>query len=87
MLTRSELDPCREQQNQSSDPNQRSLGELLVENQFVTANQIQRIRKLTLPMHWGTDSLNVSVVTGIFLNHFTRDAAIAAGREDRRLSS
>ena len=34
-------------------------------------------RKLTLPMHWGTDSLNVSVATGIFLYHFTRDAAIA----------
>ena len=46
LLTRPELDHCREQQNQSSDPNQRSLGELLVENQFITANQIQRIRKL-----------------------------------------
>ena len=46
LVTRSELDHCRELQNQSSDPNQRSLGDLLVENQFVTANQVRRIRKL-----------------------------------------
>lgn len=30
-------------------------------------------RKITLPMHRGTDSLNVAVATGIFLYHFTRD--------------
>ena len=29
-------------------------------------------RKITIPMHWGTDSLNVAVATGIFLYHFTR---------------
>jgi serine/threonine-protein kinase len=40
------LDACREQQKQSSDPNQRSLSQLLVENQYVTLNQVQRIRKL-----------------------------------------
>src|SRR5438045_2055216 len=30
-------------------------------------------RRLTIPMHWGTDSLNVAVAAGIFLYHFTRD--------------
>ena len=30
-------------------------------------------RKITIPMHWGTDSLNVAVATGIFLYHFTRE--------------
>ncbi|OYW15328.1 MAG: hypothetical protein B7Z55_15105 [Planctomycetales bacterium 12-60-4] len=29
-------------------------------------------RRLTIPMHPGTDSLNVAVAAGIFLHHFTR---------------
>jgi tRNA G18 (ribose-2'-O)-methylase SpoU len=29
-------------------------------------------RKVTIPMHHGTDSLNVAVAAGIFLYHFTR---------------
>ncbi len=45
LATRTELDFCREQQKQSSDPNQRSLADLLVENQFITANQAKRIRR------------------------------------------
>src|SRR5215213_7550259 len=45
LATRTEIDFCREQQKQSSDPNQRSLADLLVDNQFITANQAKRIRK------------------------------------------
>ena len=30
-------------------------------------------RRVTIPMKLGTDSLNVSVATGIFLYHFTRE--------------
>ena len=45
LATRGEIDFCREQQKQSSDPNQRSLGDLLIENNFITANQAKRIRK------------------------------------------
>src|SRR5438067_7441025 len=44
LATRTEVDFCREQQKQSSDPNQRSLADLLVENQFITINQAKRIR-------------------------------------------
>src|SRR5438105_9331711 len=44
LATRTEIDYCREQQKQSSDPNQRSLTDLLVENSFITANQAKRIR-------------------------------------------
>ncbi len=33
-------------------------------------------RRVTIPMQWGTDSLNVAVATGVFLYHFTRDAAL-----------
>jgi eukaryotic-like serine/threonine-protein kinase len=44
LATRTEIDFCREQQKQSSDPNQRSLADLLVENSFITANQAKRIR-------------------------------------------
>jgi tRNA G18 (ribose-2'-O)-methylase SpoU len=28
-------------------------------------------RRVTIPMHYGTDSLNVAVAAGIFLYHFT----------------
>jgi TrmH family RNA methyltransferase len=30
-------------------------------------------RRITIPMHLGTDSLNVMVAAGIFLYHFTRE--------------
>jgi serine/threonine protein kinase len=45
LATRTEIDFCREQQKQSSDPNQRSLADLLVDHQFITSNQAKRIRK------------------------------------------
>jgi serine/threonine-protein kinase len=45
LATRTEIDFCREQQKQSSDPNQRSLADLLVDHQFITPNQAKRIRK------------------------------------------
>src|SRR5688572_1134153 len=44
LATRTEIEFCREQQKQASDPNQRSLADLLVEHQFITANQAKRIR-------------------------------------------
>jgi tRNA G18 (ribose-2'-O)-methylase SpoU len=33
-------------------------------------------RKVTIPMHLGTDSLNVAVAAGIFLYHFTRESVM-----------
>ncbi len=45
LATRTEVEFCREQQKQSSDPNQRSLADLLVEHAFITVNQAKRIRK------------------------------------------
>lgn len=33
-------------------------------------------RRVTIPMKLGTDSLNVSVAAGVFLYHFTREAAL-----------
>lgn len=44
LATKTEVEFCREQQKQSSDPNQRSLTDLLVEHQFITSNQAKRIR-------------------------------------------
>src|SRR5688572_22937809 len=44
LATRTEIEFCREQQKQSSDPNQRSLADLLVEHAFITINQAKRIR-------------------------------------------
>src|SRR5688500_13392657 len=44
LATRSEIDFCREQQKQASDPMQRSLADLLVEHAFITVNQAKRIR-------------------------------------------
>lgn len=46
LATRTEIEFCREQQKQSSDPNQRSLADLLVEHSFITVNQAKRIRGL-----------------------------------------
>ena len=44
LASRTEVDFCREQMKQSSDPNQRSLADLLVEHSFITVNQAKRIR-------------------------------------------
>ncbi len=44
LATRTEVEFCREQQKQSSDPNQRSLADLLIEHNFITINQAKRIR-------------------------------------------
>lgn len=44
--TRTEVEFCREQQKQASDPNQRSLTDLLVEHNFMTPNQAKRLRQI-----------------------------------------
>src|SRR3954451_17645672 len=44
LATKTEIEFCREQQKQASDPNQRSLADLLIENNFITVNQAKRIR-------------------------------------------
>ena len=44
LATTQELDFCREQQKQGSDPNQRSIADLLIENNFITPTQARRIR-------------------------------------------
>jgi serine/threonine protein kinase len=44
LASTAELEFCREQQKQSSDPNQRSLADLLVEHSFITPTQARRIR-------------------------------------------
>jgi eukaryotic-like serine/threonine-protein kinase len=44
LASTNEVEFCREQQKQASDPNQRSLADLLVEHSFITVNQAKRIR-------------------------------------------
>src|ERR1700750_231483 len=44
LATRTEIEFCREQQKQASDPKNPSLTDLLVEHSFITANQAKRIR-------------------------------------------
>src|SRR5437762_2276458 len=46
LATRTEIEFCREQQKQASDPNQRSIADLLVEHNFITVNQAKRIRSI-----------------------------------------
>jgi eukaryotic-like serine/threonine-protein kinase len=46
LVTRNEIEFCREQQKQSSDPNARSLTDLLVEHSFLTVNQAKRVRQV-----------------------------------------
>ncbi len=45
LATQTEIEFCREQQKQSSDPSQRSLADLLIEHAFITANQAKRIKR------------------------------------------
>lgn len=45
LLTPDELYQCREQLKQGSDPNQRSLTDVLVHQDYITAEQAQRLRK------------------------------------------
>ena len=56
LATSTEIDFCREQQKQSSDPNQRSLADLLVEHSFITVNQAKRIRS-QLDMRKGSSQI------------------------------
>ena len=44
LATKTEVDFCKEQQKQASDPNQRSLADVLIEHNFITVNQAKRIR-------------------------------------------
>src|SRR5688572_28592536 len=44
LATRTEIEFCREQQKQASDPLQRSLADILIEHNFITVNQAKRIR-------------------------------------------
>jgi eukaryotic-like serine/threonine-protein kinase len=45
LASRQEVDLVREQLKQSSDPNQRSLTDLLIENGFITSSQATRVRR------------------------------------------
>jgi len=45
LASKHEVESAREQLKQSSDPNQRSLTDLLIENGFITANQASRVRR------------------------------------------
>jgi eukaryotic-like serine/threonine-protein kinase len=56
LVTRNEVDFCREQQKQASDPNSRSLGDLLVEHNFLTVNQAKRVRQVVID---GKSSRNI----------------------------
>jgi serine/threonine-protein kinase len=45
LATKQEIEYCREQQKQSSDPNQRSLADLLIENSVITVSQAKRVKQ------------------------------------------
>jgi len=45
LATRTEIDFCREQQKVGSDPNARSIADLLVEHNFITVNQAKRLHQ------------------------------------------
>jgi eukaryotic-like serine/threonine-protein kinase len=79
LATREEVDHCREQQKQSSDPNQRSLADLLVENSFITVNQAKRIRR-------SIDSRKQTQIPGYELLHLLGKGAMAKVYKARQLS-
>jgi eukaryotic-like serine/threonine-protein kinase len=79
LATRTELEFCREQQKQSSDPNQRSLTDLMVENSFITVNQAKRIRQLI-------DERKASQIPGYQLISKLGKGAMATVYKARQLS-
>ena len=79
LATHTELDFCREQQKQSSDPNQRSLADLLVENNFITQNQAKRIKTLL-------DEKRNSQIPGYKLIEMVGKGAMAKVYKARQLS-
>jgi eukaryotic-like serine/threonine-protein kinase len=51
LATRSEVEFCRDQQKQGSDPSARSISDLLVEHSFITSNQAKRVRQQVAERH------------------------------------
>ncbi len=80
LATQNELEFCREQQKQSSDPNQRSLADLLVENAFITVNQAKRIKSQL------EDRKNTSQIPGYQLIGKIGKGAMATVYKARQLS-
>src|SRR3954468_14489653 len=73
LATKTEIEFCREQQKQSSDPNQRSLADLLVEHSFITINQAKRIRskldegrKSTIPGYQMLEKLGKGAMATVY---------------------
>ena len=68
------LDPAAEPLEHAKRPEKLGIlfgGEAQgLERQWVEACD----RRVTIPMHHGTDSLNVAIAAGVFLYHFTRSA-------------
>ncbi len=79
LATREEIDFCREQQKQSSDPNQRSLADLLIEHNFVTPNQFKRVRRML-------DDRRTSQIPGYQLLGLLGKGAMAKVYKARQLS-
>ncbi|HZZ44969.1 MAG TPA: serine/threonine-protein kinase [Tepidisphaeraceae bacterium] len=79
LATKTEVEFCKESLKQSSDPNQRSLADLLVENQFITPNQAKRIRSQV-------DERKTSVIPGYQLLSKLGKGAMATVYKARQLS-
>jgi serine/threonine-protein kinase len=94
LATRTEIEFCREQQKQSSDPNQRSLADLLVENSFITINQAKRIRnqledrrKSKIPGYDLLDKLGKGAMATVYrAKQLSLDRIVAVKVLPRRLS-
>src|SRR5688500_8681162 len=94
LATRTEIDFCREQQKQSSDPNQRSLTDLLVEHNFITVNQAKRIRqqlddrkKSQIPGYQLIDKLGKGAMATVYkAKQISLDRTVAVKVLPRRMS-
>src|SRR3954447_22471301 len=94
LATKTEIEFCREQQKQSSDPNQRSLADLLVENSFITINQAKRIRtslderrKSTIPGYQMLEKLGKGAMATVYrARQLSLDRIVAVKVLPKRLS-
>src|SRR3954452_15192823 len=94
LATKTEIEFCREQQKQASDPNQRSLSDLLVENNFITVNQAKRIRqqlderkKSQIPGYQLLDKLGKGAMATVYkARQISLDRTVAVKVLPKRLS-
>jgi serine/threonine-protein kinase len=74
LATHTEVQFCKEQQKHGSDPNMRSIADLLVEHNFITINQAKRLRQQVVDRRKSQLSLDRIVAIKVLLKKMGQSA-------------